>query len=338
MKSPRTTALAKALRSFFTDYLPAIRGLSRHTIGSYRDAFSLLLRFLADRHACEVINLDLDHLEPADVLAFLEHLEHTRGNCVATRNARLAAIHSFARYTATQQPEWIEACQLLLAVPFKRTRTRCVEYLEAHELRALLESPDRRTTYGRRDYAILITLFNTGARVQELLDLRPIDVQLKRPGQRVLLRGKGRKDRLCPLWPETAEILERFLKDRGLDASSTSPVFCNRRGTALSRFGVRYLVRKYTQQASLDAPSITRKRVSPHVLRHSSAVHLLQAGVDLVTISQWLGHASVKTTNIYAVIDLETKRAALKKAGPIVAEGAAVWRRDASILDWLASL
>lgn len=341
MTAPGPNALARALRGFFLEHLPGVRGVSPHTIRSYRDSLALLLRFLARRDDREVVTLDLDELDPDSVLEFLEHLERERHNCVATRNNRLAAVHAFARYIATRHPEHLELCQRLLAVPFKRARQPSVEYLEMEELCAMLEAPDRRTADGRRDHALLLTLFNSGARVQELLDIRARDLQLVRPFQ-VRLFGKGRKERICPLWPQTVEVLEALVAEVGLDPASSERLFRNRRGRPLTRFGVRYLVDKYARQAATVVPALTRKSVHPHTLRHATAVHLLQAGVDLVSISHWLGHASIETTNRYAVIDLEAKRAAIAKADP----GAAVavdpallaWRSDASILEWLESL
>lgn len=241
MSIPLPNALGSALRGFFADHLPRIRGVSPHTVRSYRDAFILLLRFLSTRHKRPVVRLDFTDLQPDEVLAFLEHLEAERRNGTATRNARLAAVHAFARYAATTHPEHLELCQRLLATPFKRARQRVVEYLEAAEIRALLGAPDRATHDGRRDHALFLTLFNTGARVQELLDLRPCDLQLARPFQ-VRLRGKGRKERLCPLWPKTADTLRALLAENRIDPAGAQPLFRNHRGAALTRFGVRYLL------------------------------------------------------------------------------------------------
>lgn len=339
MRAPLPNKLARALRGFFAEYLPRVRGSSPHTVRSYRDALALLLRYLASLKGRPVVELDLDDLDVNGLLAFLDHLEKDRGNCVSSRNARLAAVHAFARYVAMEHPEQLEACQRLLAVPFKRARSRTVEYLEAEEIRAMLDATDRGTADGRRDHVLLLTLFNTGARVQELLDLRPRDLQLVRPFQ-ARLQGKGGKERLCPLWPHTAEVLSKLVADAGLDRLSPHRLFRNRRGEPLTRFGVRYLLRKYARLAQAAVPSLAHKRVHPHILRHSTAVHLLQAGVDLVSISHWLGHASVETTNRYAAIDLETKRAAIAKAGPIgdACPVPAAWRSNASILDWLEAL
>lgn len=332
-------SLARTLRGFFADHLPKVRGASPHTVRSYRDALALLLRFLAQRGGRAVAVLEFDHVHPEDILAFLDHLESERGNCVTTRNARLAAIHAFARYAAAGDPEHLERCQRLLAIPFKRGCTRVVEYLEADEVRALLAAPDRATIHGRRDHTLLLTMFNTGGRVQEIVDVRPCDLQLVRPFQ-VRLLGKGRKERFCPLWPQTTDALRGVIAETRKDSGDTEALFRNRRGQPLTRFGVRYLVKKYAALASRDAPTLDGKRVHPHTMRHTTAVHLLQAGVDLVTISHWLGHASVETTNRYAAVDLEMKRAALAKARPLadLDPSAPGRNRDASILDWLDGL
>jgi len=338
VSAARPNALARALRGFFADYLPRVRGMSPHTVCSYRDAFLLFLRFLAERRKRPVVRLDIQDIAPDEVLAFLDYLEAERRNSASTRNARLAAIHAFARYVATNHPEHLALCQRILAVPFKRARTRIVEYLEADEMRALLDAPDRTTPDGRRDHALVLALFNTGARVQEILDLRPCDLQLARPLQ-VRLRGKGRKERVCPLWPQTAETLRALLAEHNIDPMATQPLFRNHRGEPLTRFGVRYILLKYAHGAAMPT-TLRAKRVHPHVVRHTTAVHLLQAGVDLVTISHWLGHASVETTNRYAAVNLETKRAAVAKARPVgdVDPALAAWRTDATILQWLEAL
>lgn len=331
--------LARALRGFFAEHLPGVRGVSPHTVRSYRDAMALFLRFLALHRRRAVTDLDLGDVEPDSVLAFLGHLEKDRGNAAATRNSRLAAVHSFARYLALCDPEHLATSQRLLALPFKRAPARVVDYLEGDEFRAMLGATNRKTAEGRRDHALLLTFFNTGARVQELLDLRPLDLQLERPLQ-VRLVGKGRKERFCPLWPTTAEALRALVVEMGLHDRPTERLFRNRREEPLTRFGVRYLLRSYAKKAQESVPSLARKRVHPHTLRHTAAVHLLQSGVDLVSISHWLGHASVETTNRYAAVNLETKRAALAKAGPLedLAPGLAAWRSDASILSWLEAL
>ena len=338
MSRSSPNALARALRGFFAEHLPGVRGLSPNTTLSYRDAVALLLRFLAAHCGRQVDKIDLDDLNPECVIAFLEHLEKSRKNCTATRNSRLAAIHAFARYVAAYAPEHMERCQRLLAVPFKRASVRAVDYLEGEEFRAMLEATDRRTRNGRRDHALLLTFLNTGARVQELLDKRPADLQLERPLQ-VRLYGKGRKERFCPLWPQTATVLRALVAEAGLTNKSTERLFRNRRGEPLTRFGVRYILRAHALRAQESVPSLARKRVHPHTMRHTAAVHLLQAGVDMVSISHWLGHESVETTNRYATVDLEAKRKAVTKAGPIGSDDIpAAWHSSASVLEWLEAL
>lgn len=338
MSGPLPNVLARALRLFFTEHLSELRGLSPNTVHSYRDSLALLLRFVAARRGCPVAVLDIADLDPEQVVAFLRHLEDTRGNTAATRNVRLAAVHAFFRFLALRHPDRLEQAQRVLAIPFKRARSQPVEYLEYAEIQAVLAAVDRASPEGARDYALLTTLFNTGARVQELVDLRVRDLQLVKPYQ-VRLVGKGRKERVCPLWPQTAEVLKAYCRDRGRDPRAAEPLFVNRRGEALTRFGVRYILAKYFDRAKAVTPSLARKRLHPHTVRHSTAVHLLKAGVDLVTISHWLGHASVTTTNRYATVDLETKRQAIEAAAaPEGAPPPTHWRSDATILEWLEAL
>lgn len=331
--------LARALRSFFADHLPRLRGLSPNTVQSYRDSLVLLLRFVAAQHKCPVATLDFDDIATSEVIAFLAHLEGVRGNTISTRNVRLAAIHAFFRYAAEAFPTRLEHCQRVLAIPFKRSDTRVIEYLEYEEIAAVLSAVDRSTRDGRRDYALVATLFNTGARVQEIVDLRACDVQLVRPFQARLF-GKGRKERICPLWPETAEVLKQHCFNQQIDLRSDAPIFVNRYRVKLSRFGVRYILSKYFERAQTTTPTLLKKRLHPHSLRHSTAVHLLKAGVDFSTISQWLGHASINTTNRYATVDLEMKRDAIARATPLaqVESAVASWRHDVSILEWLEAL
>jgi integrase/recombinase XerD len=339
MNGPGPNTLARTLRGFFADHLPRVRGASPHTVLSYRDSLVLFLRFVADRQTRSVCQLDLDDLGPAPVLAFLDHLESARHNLVATRNVRLAAIHAFFRYCATEEPVHIAQCQRVLAVPFKRSRSRPIDYLDYAEIEAVLASVNRTTADGRRDYALLATMFNTGARVQEVVALCVRDLQLSTLPH-VRLYGKGRKERLCPLWPQTADTLKALLAERGRDVPPDQPMFRNHRGGRLTRFGVRYLLGKYCARARVDTPTLGTKRLHPHSMRHSTAVHLLRAGVDITTISSWLGHASVSTTNRYATVDLDMKRKAIEQARPTDcgASGPALWRNDASVLAWLESL
>ena len=331
--------LARALRAFFADHLPRVRATSPHTIQSYRDSLVLLLRFVADHTQRSVPELDIDDLGPEPILAFLQYLELDRRNSTATRNVRLAAIHAFFRYCAMEYPARLEHCQRVLAIPFKRTASRPVEYLEHDEIEAILGVIDRGAVDGRRDYALLATMFNTGARVGEIVTLCVADLRLDTPAQ-VHLHGKGRKQRVCPLWPQTADLLRDLLGERDREPQPDEPVFRNHRGARLTRFGVRYLLEKYCARAKASVPALRAKRLHPHSMRHSTAVHLLRAGVDIVTISHWLGHASVTTTHRYATVDLDMKRQALAKARPTALDtaGPAPWRTDASVLEWLEAL
>jgi len=332
------TRLARELRRFLTDHLARVRGASPHTVHSYRDSLVLLLRFVAAQRGQAVPQLALTDLDPPAVLAFLHHLETERHNCVATRNVRLAALHAFFRYCAAEAPEDVEHCQRVLAIPFKRTASGPVEYLDEPEVRAVLATIDRTVPDGRRDYALLATMFNTGARVQEIVTLSVGDLRLDTPPH-VRLLGKGRKERVCPLWPQTAHVLRAWLIERGHERAVHEALFQNHRGARLTRFGVRYLLQKYCHLAQATTPTLLTKRLHPHSMRHSTAVHLLKAGVDITTISQWLGHASVTSTNRYATVDLEMKRKALQQAHPAgVTTSAPRWRRTASILEWLEAL
>lgn len=332
-------ALASTLRAFFGDHLPTIRGVSPHTIRSYRDSLALLLRFLATATGRSVAVLDVPDLTVEHIVAFLQHLEQQRRVTATTRNVRLAAIHSFARFLAAQEPHYLDPAQRLLGIPFKRARPRPIAYLEYEEMAAVLASVDRSTRSGRRDYALLATMFNTGARVQEILNLQASDLQLTKPSQ-LRLVGKGRKVRWCPLWSQTAQLLRTWCIERQLDLRSAAPVFVNQRGLPLTRFGVRFILAKHVRRAAEHQPSLMTKRLHPHSLRHSTAVHLLKSGVDLPTIAHWLGHASVNTTNRYVTVDLELKRKALARAAPLGTSRSspAPWRREAGVLEWLEAL
>jgi integrase/recombinase XerD len=332
-------ALGRAVHGFFGQYLPELRGLSRHTVLSYRDTLSLLLRFVARARSSDPTTLDLEALSSHAVLDFLNHLESERHNRASSRNVRLAAIHAFFRYVGIHSPEYLQQAQQILAIPFKRAATRPIHYLQYEEICAVLESVDRRTRQGERDYALLALMFNTGARVQEIVDLNACNLQLQSPAQ-VTLIGKGRKTRVCPLWPQTSRVLESFICARGLDMRAATALFCNQRGERLTRFGIRYILAKYSRAAAMTCPSLREKRLHPHCVRHSTACLLLKSGVDLPSISHWLGHASVTTTGRYAQVDLEMKRQALAKVaamGESIAPPIA-WRQDASLIHWLSSL
>ncbi|HDO1314190.1 tyrosine-type recombinase/integrase [Aeromonas veronii] len=337
------TALGRNLVRFFEDYLPVQRGLSPHTIRSYRDALLLLLRFTASERHCTVDRLDVQDLSVERITRFLATLEAERHNCIATRNARLGAIHVFARYLAGQCPEQLGTLQRIIGLPFKRGAIAAsVEYLDRTELDALLKSIDRSTELGRRDYALFAFMFNTGARVQETLNVRVADVRLEAPPQ-VRLLGKGRKTRTCPLWPATACLLRDLIAERGgfVDQSDSPPIFMNARGSPLTRYGVRYLLCRYVQKASQIAPSLKSKKLHPHSIRHSTAVALLKSGVDFVTISHWLGHAGLNTTMRYARADIDLKRQALAQVFPDAVTpppGGRLRLNGSDLISWLRKL
>ena len=297
----------------------------------------LLLRFVTTRTHRSVIQLDLDDLGPQPILAFLQYLELDRRNSVATRNVRLAAIHAFFRYCALEYPARLAHCQRVLAVPFKRTGSRPVEYLE-HEGEAILGVVDRGTIDGRRDYALLATMFNTGARVQETVALGVADLRLDTPAQ-VRLYGKGRKERICPLWPQTADLLRALLAERGRELQSDEPVFRNHRGTRLTRFGVRYLLQKYCTRAQAAVPALRTKRLHPHSMRHSTAPPAPRRrrhrhDQSVARPRQRHDHAPVRDRRSRH----ETTGAPKARPTALDTAGPALWRTDASVLDWLEAL
>jgi site-specific recombinase XerD len=326
------------LHGFFVDYLPRQRALSPHTLCSYRDSIKLLLQFFAERNG-DITKLTVEYLTVAHVTAFLQHLETARRNCTGTRNVRLSAIHSFFRYLGGECPEHLAQVQRILSVPFKRTSTREIQYLDLDEILAVLGAVDPGTGSSRRDLALLSLMFNTGARVSEIVALQTDDLQMA-SAPSIVLHGKGRKERICPLWPETVHLLEKMLEERGVKPNESVALFLNHRGMDLTRFGVRLILRKYVRKAAKSNPTLKNKRLHPHSLRHSAAVHLLRSGVDLSTIAHWLGHVSVNTTNKYLSVDLESKREAITKAKPqIIGERySAKWRSDLDLIAWLETL
>jgi site-specific recombinase XerD len=278
----------------------------------------------------------LEDLAEGEVLAFLHHIESTKSVSIGTRNCRLAAIRSFFRFVAEREPATSSQCAAILRIPTKKTSSRDVCYLDEDEVAAILRQPDRSTPEGQRDHALLSLLYNTGARIQEALDLRPMDVRFKAPAQ-VRLIGKGRKERVCPIWAETAQLLAALLKrmPRGEDER----VFVNRYGQPLGAAGVRYRLDQYVDAAAKSLPALAKKRITPHTFRHTVGVALVSAGVDVTVIRNWLGHVSLDTTNHYARANLETKRKALEKLGKTTRpDKPPRWRRNADLLSWLDSL
>lgn len=308
------TLVAGLLESFFTQRLQQQRSASPNTVAAYRDTFRILLGFAQQRLRVTPSELLLAQVDAAFVIAFLQHLEKDRGNSVRTRNARLAAIHSFFRFASLQEPAHAATCQRVLAIPTKKTERKLVTSLTRAEQDALVASPDRETWLGRRDHAILVLFLQTGLRVSELRGLRCGDVVLS-TGTHVRCRGKGRKERCTPLTRETTFVMRAWLAERA--GSPSDPVFPSRRGSQLSRDAVERMVAKYTTAAGAALSSLRTKRVTPHVLRHTTAVSLLQAGNDRAVIALWLGHESIETTQMYLDADLSMKERALARTAPL---------------------
>jgi len=294
------------IRRFLLEHIVEDRNLARNTQASYRDTLALLIPFITDIVKKLPDQLVFEDLSSNNIRLFLLHLEEHRRCSVATRNQRLAAIHALSRFVSERSPEHIAWAATIRLIPFKRRDMPSMPYLDKPEMDALLDIVDRTTVTGLRDYAILLFLYNTGARADEVARLTVADVYLDHsPSVKVL--GKRRKERICPLWSLTAQNLRAIIAGRPDD----TPVFLNCRGQALTRFGIHALVARYVEKARQKMPSLSAKRVSPHTIRHTTAVHLLRAGVDINTIRAWLGHVSLDTTNVYAEIDLEMKAKAL---------------------------
>lgn len=329
--------LLQLVESFFREHLQRVRGASPRTILSYRDALRLFLCFAADDAGKHVSALNLDDIVADRTLAFLAHLESSRGNGARTRNQRLAALRCFTEHLLRQDPTRAGQYRRILDIPGKKAGQPTASYLEPEEVAVLLRQPDRRTAAGRRHHALLLFLYNTGTRISEALAVCVGDIQFTMPAQ-VRVHGKGAKDRFCPVWRETVEAIEGVLS--GAHAAERR-IFTNARGAPLTRDGAAYLLHKYITAAATELPSLAKKRVTPHVLRHSCAVALLQAGLDVTVIRDYLGHASVATTSRYISTNLQMKRDALdafwKRAG-LESPGAAPWVPTADVLAFLDSL
>jgi site-specific recombinase XerD len=327
--------LPHLLRAFFCEWATQ-RNLSPHTIRSYRDTWRLFLRFATERYHRPVAKLCLQDLTDKVVLGFLEHGEQVRHGSIGTRNCRLAALRSFFAFAAAREPSAVAQCSAVSHVPAKRNSRPALCYLDAHEVEGILAQPDRRTPEGQRDHALLSFLYNTGARIQEALDVCPKAIRFAAPAT-VRLFGKGHKERICPLWPETVQLLQALLRRQ--PRPDDQPVFVNRYGQPLGASGVRFKLAQYVKSAAQTIPSLANKDISPHTFRHATAVALIAAGVDIAVVRSWLGHASVDTTAHYAQANLATKRTALAKLSPPKKGGLVPrWNRNEDVLTWLDSL
>ena len=329
-----TTTLSPLLQSFFTERLMSQRQASPHTIASYRDTFRLLLAFAEEHLNKPPSKLTLDDLSAPFIGAFLDHIENSRYNGARTRNLRLSAIHSFFQYAAFQEPDRSALIQRVLAIPSKRHERPLIDFLTQPELQALLAAPESTTWTGRRDRALLMLAIQTGLRLSELIHLRRRDIALG-SGAHVRCFGKGRKERCTPLTKQTVAVMKAWLEERG--GSESDVVFPNARGSQLSPDGVQYRLAKHVAQARKTCLSLKEKRVSPHVLRHTAAMELLQSGVDLSVIALWLGHESPQTTHIYLQADLALKEKILEKTKPLDIK-ASRYRPSDKLLEFLNSL
>lgn len=328
------TDFAKLMAAFLTEYLPLQRNLSGNTIRSYCDTFRLLLIYCKDQRKVPPERLSFKIVCYEFVGDFLRWLEKERSCGVATRNQRLAAIHSFVRYVQIERPAYMPQCQSVLNIPFKKKEAKAITYLTIDDMRLLLEQPNHSTKQGRRDLTILSLLYDSGARVQEIADLCVRDLRLDHPAA-VHLTGKGRKSRLVPLLDRTVLLLRSYLYENHLSGREqfNIPLFVNRQGNKLTRAGIAYILKKYATKAAVQSPFLPEK-ISPHVLRHTKAMHLLESDVNLAYIRDILGHVDIGTTEIYARADLTMKRRALEKS-PDIAPSTAPWVQNTDLLDWL---
>jgi len=335
----KPTDFSYYLTGFLTKFLPGEIGASKNTISSYRDTFILLLRFLKDEKGIAIERLTLKGITKNIVIDYLDWVEEKRECSTSTRNVRLAALHSFFKYLQYENPDNMLEWQRILSIPVKKTKKKTINYLTLDGIKLLLDMPDLETSAGRRDLALLSLMYDTGARVQEIIDLTPSMVRFDNP-YTIKLIGKGNKARIVPLMEPTMQILKRYMEEQGLlkDSSNLYPLFFNKRKEKLTRAGVNYILAKYKGLAREANKLLIPEVFSCHGLRHSKAMHLLQAGVNLVYIRDILGHCSVQVTEIYAKTDSKQKREAIEKAYVDVSPTEApVWENNDDLLSWLGT-
>lgn len=331
---------AKILTKFLVEYLPRHKNVSVNTIRSYRDTYKQLLTYFDDTFEIKSERITFSDISTDRIKMFLLWLETQKGVCINTRNQRLAAIHSFFRYAQSECPEILYESQRILGIPFKKSNRPTVEYLSKECLKLLLDAPDRTTKKGRRDLALITTLYDTGARVQELINLKVFNVRLQAPATITLL-GKGNKTRCVPLMPKVCSILQSYMEENKLleNGRQQNYLFYNSRNECFSRPGITYILNKYYKSVKADNPEVLfPDGIHPHLIRHTKAIHLLKAGVNLIYIRDLLGHVSITTTEIYLRAETELKRAALQKVYPeIVDNDIPIWTENTALLKWLDS-
>lgn len=297
------------IKRFFSEYLPLQRGCSPHTSSSYAESFSLFLKYLQRRTKKRPESITIDELSSENVLGFLKYLQTERGNSDQTRNARLAAIHSFIKFLLIEKPALAGHVQGALSIPTKKTKRKVLDYLSEKEVEAILDATDTQKWCGKRDRALFTLMYNTGARVSEIVELKVSNVQIEAKSGVIRFWGKGRKERMLPLWKSTIQILRQWINSNRYDGNT--PLFPNNRGGKMTRSAVTKRLDDLAKKAEVKCPSLKKQKVSPHIIRHSTAMHLLQSGVDITGIAQWLGHESIETTHIYIASDMKMKEKAL---------------------------
>jgi site-specific recombinase XerD len=336
----KPTDFAYFLTSYLSKYLPGEVGASSNTIHSYRDTFSILIKYCVSKMNIPAEKLTLHQLDRNFIEDFLNWIEEERKCSISTRNQRLAAIHAFFKYLQLEQPHALYQYQQILAIPMKKARKKSINYLTLEAIKNLLDMPNRNTKGGRRDLVLLSLIYDTGARVQEVADVRVADVRVHPPAT-VQLTGKGNKSRIGPLMEPMAKLIEQYLKDSKLHLPHCNeyPLFRNNEGNKLTRSGIAYILKRYFGKAKELFPECFPDTISPHVLRHSKAMHLLQSGVNLIYIRDLLGHVNVQTTEVYAKADSNMKRKALEEAyADVVSNELPEWQRNADLLEWLQNL
>lgn len=336
----KPTDLAKYLTGYLTSYLPNTRGLSTNTIASRRDTFTLFFSYLQDEKKISPSKADISNLDAETIIGFLDWLENTRECSISTRNLRLSALKAFFQYIQTQTPDYMYLCQQIAALPLKKCPDKNIEYLTLDGIKAILDAVDTVTPAGRRDLVLLSVLYDSAARVQEIADLKVGDIRLPKPST-IRLTGKGNKTRVVPLMDPTARLLHQYLDENTLQTEKhyNCPIFKNRSGTKLTRAGIAYILDKYVTIAKQSCPALIPKDISPHCLRHSKSMHMLQAGVPLIYIRDFLGHAEISTTEVYARCDSSQKRKAIEAAYPnIQVSSLPSWQSDDGLMNWLKSL
>ena len=334
------TCFARYMSKYLTEYLPGIQGVSYNTIASKRDAYILLLKYLDDTQNIKAEDVDIPLLSRETIIKYLEWLEKSRGSSVSTRNIRLAAIKSLFSYIQTQTPDYIYQCQQILSIPRKKEPGHTLEYLTIEGIKSVLDAVETSSRTGFRDLTLLSLMYDSAARVQEIADLSVNDFRAEKPST-LRLTGKGSKTRIVPLMSTTSDLVSKYISiyHPSYRGEYNVPLFSNRKKEKLTRAGIAYILKKYVKIAREKQPDLIPETVSPHGFRHSKSMHMLQAGVPLIYIRDFLGHSEISTTEIYARCDSEQKRKAIENTCPSITKSETpMWQKDTSLLGWLQSL